>query len=72
MSSEGSEYLDPKLIQPVIDVAVHYNLIDHPIDAEDLISDLALRQPQSSIPVNFPVDALLPILSITHYCRVSA
>lgn len=42
------EYIDPKLIQPVIDVALRYRLIDRPISADDLISNLALRQPGTS------------------------
>lgn len=40
------EFLDPKDIQPVINVAFKYNLIDRAFAAEDLLSPVALRAPK--------------------------
>ena len=40
------EYIDPKDLQPVIDVAFRYKLIDRSFAAEDLISTIALRRPR--------------------------
>jgi NitT/TauT family transport system substrate-binding protein len=37
------EYLDPRNLQPVIDFAYKYKLIDHTFSAADLISDAALK-----------------------------
>jgi NitT/TauT family transport system substrate-binding protein len=39
------EYLDPKTIQPVIDAAYRYKLIDRPFRAEELFSSVVLRAP---------------------------
>ena len=39
------EYLDPKELQPIIDVAFRYKLIDRNFSAQELISTLALRRP---------------------------
>jgi NitT/TauT family transport system substrate-binding protein len=35
------EYTDPKLIQPFIDFAAKYGLLDHPFEAKDVIADVA-------------------------------
>jgi NitT/TauT family transport system substrate-binding protein len=43
IKNNGSPYLDPKLIQPMIDVAARYQIIDKPFSASDLISPAALR-----------------------------
>jgi NitT/TauT family transport system substrate-binding protein len=40
------EYLDPKEIQPVIDIAFKYKMIDRAFSAEELISPTALRAPR--------------------------
>jgi NitT/TauT family transport system substrate-binding protein len=40
------EYLDPKLVQPMIDVTVKYQIIDKPFSAADLISPTALKPGQ--------------------------
>jgi NitT/TauT family transport system substrate-binding protein len=40
------EYIDPKDLQPVIDVAFRYKLIDRNFTADDLISTVALRRPR--------------------------
>lgn len=40
------EYIDPKDMQPVIDVAFKYKLIEKTIIAEELISPVALRAPR--------------------------
>jgi NitT/TauT family transport system substrate-binding protein len=40
------EYIDPKDMQPVIDVAFKYKLIDKSINADELISPVALRAPR--------------------------
>lgn len=37
------EYLDPRNLQPVIDFAYKYKLIDHSFSAADIISDAALK-----------------------------
>jgi hypothetical protein len=39
-------YLDPRMIQPLIDVAFKYKVIDRNFDAADLISPLALQPPR--------------------------
>jgi len=39
----GSPYLDPKLIQPMIDATVKYQIIDEPFSATDLTSPAALK-----------------------------
>ena len=39
------EYLDPKWLQPVIDAAFRYKLIERPFRAEDLFSSVLLRRP---------------------------
>jgi NitT/TauT family transport system substrate-binding protein len=40
-----AEYLDPRQIQPAIDAAARYNVIDHPFPAQDLISPDAAKPP---------------------------
>lgn len=40
------EYLEPRNIQPIIDVAVKYGLLDRRIDAAELIASTALRPPR--------------------------
>jgi NitT/TauT family transport system substrate-binding protein len=40
-----SGYLDPKLVQPMIDVSAKYGVIDKPFPAADLISPYALKAP---------------------------
>jgi len=39
-------YLDPRMIQPLVDVAYKYKVIDRDFDAAELISPLALRSPR--------------------------
>ena len=39
------EYIDPKNIQPVINLALRYKLIDHGFSADDVVSPSALRKP---------------------------
>lgn len=39
-------YLDPRMIQPLIDVSYKYKAIDRQFDAAELISPLALRPPR--------------------------
>jgi NitT/TauT family transport system substrate-binding protein len=41
-----AEYLDPREIQPAIDAAARYKLIDHAFPAQELISPYALKPPQ--------------------------
>ncbi|HXF34824.1 MAG TPA: ABC transporter substrate-binding protein [Candidatus Acidoferrales bacterium] len=43
IKNNGSPYLDPKLVQPMIDVTVKYQIIDKPFNAADLISPAALK-----------------------------
>ena len=40
------EYIDPKDLQPVIDVEYRYKVIDRSFSAEDVISPIALRRPR--------------------------
>ena len=40
------EYIDPKDIQPVIDVEYRYKVIDRTFNADDVISSIALRRPR--------------------------
>jgi len=40
------EYVDPRNLQPMIDIGVKYGLIDHGFDANDLIASTALRGPR--------------------------
>lgn len=39
------EYLDPKTLQPVIDAAYRYKLIEREFRAEELFSSVVLRGP---------------------------
>jgi len=41
-----SDYLDPRSIQPVIDTAVKYKLLERPFDPQELISPYALKPPR--------------------------
>jgi NitT/TauT family transport system substrate-binding protein len=43
MKGDEGAYLDPKLVQPMIDVTVKYQIIDKPFNASDLISPAALK-----------------------------
>jgi NitT/TauT family transport system substrate-binding protein len=43
IKNNGDPYLDPKLIQPMIDVSARYQIIDKPFSATDLISPAALK-----------------------------
>lgn len=43
--AEGA-YLDPALVQPMIDVSAKYGLIEHGFNAADLISPAALKRPR--------------------------
>lgn len=43
--SVEAEYVDPRDIQPVLDVALKYKLIDRPITVDDCIATTALRPP---------------------------
>jgi NitT/TauT family transport system substrate-binding protein len=40
----AAEYIDPALVQPVIDVLVKYGITDHAFPAQDIISPYALRR----------------------------
>jgi NitT/TauT family transport system substrate-binding protein len=40
------EYVDPRNLQPMIDIGVKYGLIDRPFDANELIASTALRAPK--------------------------
>jgi hypothetical protein len=40
------EYIDPKDLQPVIDVEFRYKVIDRTFNADDVISSIALRRPR--------------------------
>ena len=40
-----AEYLDPREIQPAIDAAARYKVIDHAFPAQELISPEALKPP---------------------------
>jgi len=39
-------YLDPRMIQPLVDVAYKYKVVDRDFDAAELISPLALKPPR--------------------------
>jgi ABC-type nitrate/sulfonate/bicarbonate transport system substrate-binding protein len=41
-----AEYLDPREIQPVIEAAAKYKVLDHPFPAQDLISPYAPHPPR--------------------------
>lgn len=43
-----AEYLDPRDIQPAIDVAAKYGIIDKSFPAQDMISPYALKSPHSA------------------------
>lgn len=43
IKGDGSPYLDPKLVQPMIDVTARYQIIDKAFDASELISPAALK-----------------------------
>jgi NitT/TauT family transport system substrate-binding protein len=43
-----SDYLDPRLITPLIDMAVRYKLLERPFDPQELISPYALRPPNGT------------------------
>lgn len=43
IKNNGNPYLDPKLVQPMIDVTARYQIIDKPFGAVDLISPAALK-----------------------------
>ena len=44
--STSAEYLDPREIQPVIETAAKYNVLDHAFPAQELISPYAPRPPR--------------------------
>jgi NitT/TauT family transport system substrate-binding protein len=46
MKGAEGEYLDPALVQPMIDTSAKYGLIEHPFGANDLISSAALKRPR--------------------------
>ena len=46
MKGAEGEYLDPALIQPMIDASAKYGLIDRGFSANDLISPAALKRPR--------------------------
>lgn len=46
MRATDPEYVEAKNIQPIIDVAVKYNILDKRFDASDLISSVALKPPR--------------------------
>jgi NitT/TauT family transport system substrate-binding protein len=44
--STDPEFVDPRIIQPMIEFAAKYGLIERRFDAEDIIGDTALRPPR--------------------------
>jgi NitT/TauT family transport system substrate-binding protein len=44
IKDNGSPYLDPKLVQPMINAALKYQIIDKPFNAAEMISPAALKR----------------------------
>ena len=41
-----AEFLEPRYLQPMIDLCAHYNLIDHDFPAREVISDVTVKPPR--------------------------